>query len=47
MTPSLAESAVGAADRESAEVEGQRAAAERPEKGDGCDEGRSGDFINE
>lgn len=38
------ESAVGAAGREPAEAEGQRAGAERFEEGDGGDEGWLGNF---
>lgn len=45
MTSSPAESAVRAADRESPETERQRAGTERPEEGDGCDEGRSEEFY--
>lgn len=45
LTPSLAESAVRAADRESPETERQRTGAERPEEGDGRDEGRLEEFY--
>lgn len=45
MTSSPAESAVRAADRESPETERQRTGAERPEEGDGRDEGRSEEFY--
>lgn len=45
MTSSPAESAVRAADRESPEAERQGTGAERPEEGDGCDEGRSEEFY--
>lgn len=45
MTSSPAESAVRAADRESPETERQRTGTERPEEGDGCDEGRLEEFY--
>lgn len=44
MASSPAESAVRAADRDSPETEGQRTGAERPEEGDGRDEGRLAEF---
>lgn len=48
MTPSpfpAAESAVRASDGQPAETERERAGAERPEEGDGGDEGGSVDFF--